>query len=63
MLCFNFGAVTPSVAASDREYLYGSFDRDICDKYLTVFADFEYFRQFWDGAFGGAPIHSGHLDG
>src|SRR4029077_8249437 len=37
----------------DREYLYGSFDRDICDKYLTVFADFKYNRQFWAG--GAAP--------
>src|SRR6266446_9344864 len=46
---FNFADLTPSIAATDREYLYGSFDRDICDKYLTVFADFEYFRQFWDG--------------
>jgi iron complex outermembrane receptor protein len=53
---FNFGAVTPSVAATDREYLYGSFDRDLCDKYLTVFADFEYFRQFWDGALAAPPF-------
>src|SRR6266849_4479010 len=47
---FNFADLTPDVAATDREYLYGSFDRDICDKYLTIFADFKYFRQFWDGA-------------
>ena len=53
---FNFGDFTPSVAATDREYLYGSFDRDICDKYLTVFADFEYFRQFWDGALAAPPF-------
>src|SRR5437773_2930960 len=46
---FNFADLTPALAATDREYLYGSFDRDICDKYLTVFADFEYFREFWDG--------------
>jgi iron complex outermembrane recepter protein len=53
---FNFGDLTPAVAATDREYLYGSFDRDICDKYLTVFADFEYFRQEWDGAFAPTPF-------
>src|SRR6266550_2340593 len=53
---FNFADLTPSVAASDREYLYGSFDRDICDKYLTVFADFEYFRQFWDGGLAPTPF-------
>jgi len=53
---FNFAALTPNIAASDREYLYGSFDRDICDKYLTVFADFEYFRQFWDGGLAPTPF-------
>src|SRR5438477_191231 len=53
---FNFADLTPSIAASDREYLYGSFDRDICDKYLTVFADFEYFRQFWDGGLAPTPF-------
>jgi iron complex outermembrane receptor protein len=53
---FNFADLTPSIAASDREYLYGSFDRDICDKYVTVFADFEYFRQFWDGGLAPAPF-------
>src|SRR4029077_16629662 len=53
---FNFADLTPSIAATDREYLYGSFDRDICDKYLTVFADFEYFRQFWDGGLAPTPF-------
>src|SRR5205823_10435673 len=53
---FNFADLTPLVAATDREYLYGSFDRDICDKYLTVFADFQYFRQFWNGGFAPAPF-------
>jgi hypothetical protein len=36
--------------------LYGSFDRDICDKYLTVFADFLYFRQFWYGGLAPSPF-------
>src|SRR5438045_1192365 len=53
---FNFADLTPDIAASDREYLYGSFDRDICDKYLTVFADFKYFRQFWDGGLAPTPF-------
>jgi iron complex outermembrane recepter protein len=53
---FNFGDNTPSLAATDREYLYGSFIRDICDKYLTLFADFKYFRQFWDGAAAPTPF-------
>lgn len=55
-LAFNFGDNTPSISATDREYLYGSFDRDICDKYLTIFADFKYFRQFWGGALASTPF-------
>src|SRR4029077_19900879 len=53
---FNFGDFASSVAATDREYLYGSFDRDLCDKYLTVFADFKYFRSFWDGQLAASPF-------
>ena len=53
---FNFADLTPLVAPTDREYLYGSFDRDLCDKYLTVFADFKYFRQFWDGGLAPTPF-------
>jgi len=36
--------------AADRQSFYGSFTRDICEKYLTVFADFKYTRSFFDGA-------------
>jgi iron complex outermembrane receptor protein len=53
---YNFADITPEIAATDREYLYGSFDRNICDKYLTVFADFKYFRQFWNGAAAPTPF-------
>jgi hypothetical protein len=53
---FNFADITPEIAPTDREYLYGSFDRDLCDKYLTVFADFRYFRQFWDGSLAPTPF-------
>ena len=47
---YNFAAVTPSIPAADRQSFYGSFTRDICDKYLTVFADFKYTRSFFDAA-------------
>ena len=53
---FNFAQNTPSIAAADRQYFYGSFTRDICEKYLTVFADFRYSRSFWDGALAPAPF-------
>ena len=36
--------------AADRQSFYGSFTREICDKYLTVFADFKYTRSFFDRA-------------
>src|SRR5207248_399095 len=45
---YNFAALTPSIPAADRQSFYGSFTRDICDKYLTVFADFKYTRSFFD---------------
>ena len=47
---YNFAAVTASMPAADRQSFYGSFTRDICDKYLTVFADFKYTRSFFGGA-------------
>ena len=47
---YNQLAVTPDIPAADRQSFYGSFTRDICDKYLTVFADFKYTRSFFDAA-------------
>lgn len=47
---YNFAAVTPEIPAADRQSFYGSFTRDICDKYLTVFADFKCTRSFFDAA-------------
>jgi iron complex outermembrane receptor protein len=47
---YNDAAATASIPAADRQSFYGSFTRDICDKYLTVFADFKYTRSFFDGA-------------
>jgi iron complex outermembrane receptor protein len=53
---YNFSADTAVVAPADRQYFYGSFDRDICDKFVTVFADFKYFRQFWDNTRPATPF-------
>ena len=53
---FNFGLSTPAIAAVDREYLYGSFTRKICDQYLEVFADFKYARTFWESGLAAAPF-------
>jgi iron complex outermembrane receptor protein len=53
---YNFAALTPSIPAADRQSFYGSFTRDICDKYLTVFADFKYTRSFFDAAFAATPF-------
>ena len=49
-------AVTPEIPAADRQSFYGSFTRDICDKYLTVFADFKYTRSFFDAALAATPF-------
>ena len=43
---FNFAAFTPALPPGDRQVYYGSFTRDICDKYLTVFGDFKYARSY-----------------
>jgi len=53
---YNFAALTPSIPAADRQSFYGSFNRDICDKYLTVFADFKYTRSFFDAALAATPF-------
>jgi iron complex outermembrane recepter protein len=54
---FNFAELTPAMAAVDREYLYSSLNRKICDQYLEIFADFKYARTFWDGALAPAPFN------
>src|SRR5437588_4005331 len=53
---YNFAALTPAIPAADRQSFYGSFTRDICDKYLTLFADFKYTRSFFDAASGGYSV-------
>jgi iron complex outermembrane recepter protein len=53
---FNFAAVTPDLAPADRQAFYGSFTRDLCDKYLTVFADFKFVRSFFDASAAPVPF-------
>ena len=53
---FNFAAFTPALPPADRQVYYGSFTRDICDKYLTVFADFKVARSFFDASLAAVPF-------
>ena len=53
---YNFAAVTPALPPADRQAFYGSFTRDLCDKYLTVFADFKYVRSFYRFVNGPCPV-------
>jgi outer membrane receptor protein involved in Fe transport len=53
---YNFAAVTPALPPGDRQVYYGSFARDLCDKYLTVFADFKYARSFFDSSLAAVPF-------
>jgi hypothetical protein len=36
--------------------VYGSFTRDLCDKYLTIFADFKVARSFFDSSAAAVPF-------
>jgi iron complex outermembrane receptor protein len=53
---YNFAALTPAIPGADRQSFYGSFTRELCDKYLEVFADFKYTRSFWDSALAATPF-------
>ena len=53
---YNFAAVTAALPPADRQAFYGSFKRDLCDKYLTVFADFKYVRSFFDASIAAVPF-------
>jgi outer membrane receptor protein involved in Fe transport len=48
---YNFAAITPALPPADRQSFYGSFTRDLCDKYLVLFADFKYVRSFMSAHF------------
>ena len=53
---FNFAAFTPALPPADRQVYYGSFTRDLCDKYLTVFGDFKLSRSFFDASLAAVPF-------
>jgi iron complex outermembrane recepter protein len=53
---FNFASLTASVPEADRQYFYGSLNRDIFDKSLIVFADFKYARSFFGTVLAPVPI-------
>src|SRR5712664_1617603 len=55
-LFFNFAAFTPALPPADRQVFYGSFTRDLCDKYLTIFADFKIARSFFDASLAAVPF-------
>jgi iron complex outermembrane receptor protein len=53
---FNFAALTPALPPQDRQAYYGSFTRDICGKYLQIFADFKVVRSFFDSSIAALPF-------
>jgi len=53
---FNFAALTSAISPADRQYLYGSFNRELCDKYLEVFTDFKFVRTFFDATLAPVPF-------
>src|ERR1700730_12401442 len=55
-VAFNFAAFTPALPPADRQSFYGSFTRDLCDKYLVVFGDFKYTRSFFDASLAAVPF-------
>src|SRR5437773_2977048 len=55
-VAYNFASVTPNLPPGDRQVYYGSFTRDLCDKYLTVFADFKYSRSYFDSSLAAVPF-------
>ena len=52
----NFAAITPALPPADRQSFYGSFTRDLCDKYLTLFADCKFVRSFFDSSLSAVPF-------
>ena len=55
-IAYNFASLTPTLPAADRQVVWGSFTRDLCDKYLTIFADFKVARSFFDSALAPTPF-------
>src|SRR5262249_56491765 len=53
---YNFASVTPALPPGDRQVYYGSFTRDLCDKYLTIFGDFKYARSYFKSSLAAVPF-------
>jgi iron complex outermembrane receptor protein len=53
---YNFAAVTPALPPADRQSFYGSYVRDLCDKYLTLFADFKFVSSFFNSSLAAVPF-------
>jgi iron complex outermembrane receptor protein len=53
---FNYAALTPALPPADRQSYYGSFTRDLCDKYLVLFADFKFVRSYFDSSLAAVPF-------
>jgi iron complex outermembrane receptor protein len=53
---YNFAATTPALPPADRQSFYGSFTRDLCDKYLVLFTDFKYVRSFFGSSLAAVPF-------
>jgi len=53
---YNFASITPALPPGDRQVYYGSFTRDLCDKYLTIFGDFKYARSYFDSSLAAVPF-------
>jgi iron complex outermembrane receptor protein len=53
---YNFAALTPALPPADRQSFYGSYVHDVCDKYLTLFADFKFVRSFFDSSLAAVPF-------
>jgi outer membrane receptor protein involved in Fe transport len=53
---YNFAAITPALPPADRQAYYGSFTRDLCDKYLRVFADFKFVRSYFNSSLAAVPF-------
>jgi iron complex outermembrane receptor protein len=53
---YNFAKFTPALPPGDRQSYYGSFTRDICDKYLSVFSDFKVSRSFFNSSLAAVPF-------
>jgi iron complex outermembrane receptor protein len=53
---YNFAALTPDIPPADHQAFYGSFTRDLCGKYLTIFADFKCVRTYFDSSSAAVPF-------